>query len=75
VRAVIIDDHIFVREIVRKLCLEEVAIEVTAESGCGYAALAEIKHIKPDLIVLDVGLWPATKAFPRRHFEMQGGRG
>lgn len=53
--ALIVDDHPVVLLAV-KMLLQRCDIVVSAETGCGYDALKKARLIKPELIILDIGL-------------------
>ena len=56
IKVVVVDDHPFFRQGVRDVLNAESDIEVIGESGDGYAALAMIKELSPDVALLDVNL-------------------
>jgi DNA-binding NarL/FixJ family response regulator len=55
-RIAIVDDHLMIRELVLRLCLQEPQVEVVASAGTGGSAVSEIRRTKPDLVVLDIEL-------------------
>ena len=52
----IVDDHLFVRDVVRKCCAEVADFEVVMEAETGAGAVEGIVRTKPDAILLDLGL-------------------
>ncbi|MGC9397649.1 MAG: response regulator [Anaerolineae bacterium] len=56
IKMVIVDDHPFFREGVRKVLNAEEDIEVIAETGTGDEALRLIPDAKPDVTLMDVNL-------------------
>ncbi len=56
IRVVVVDDHPFFRQGVRDVLNAEPDIHVIGESGEGYAALALVKKLRPDVVLLDVNL-------------------
>ena len=58
---VIVDDHDRFRRSARKL-LELEGFEVVGEAADGASALAEVERLRPDLVLVDVGL-PDTSGF------------
>src|SRR5689334_3903677 len=54
IRIIIADDHILIRQGLKKLLKEANDIEVVAECGDGAAALELIRKHAPDIAVLDV---------------------
>lgn len=55
-RIVIVEDHLMFREVLRKLCVEELKHEVVAEAEDGARAVALVTKTKPDLVLLDLHL-------------------
>jgi CheY-like chemotaxis protein len=59
--AVIVDDHPTFRRFAREL-LESAGLVVLGEAGDGAAALAAVRELRPDVVLLDV-LLPDTSGF------------
>lgn len=59
--ALVVDDHASFRRSARRL-LEAAGYEVVGEAGDGSAALAAVRTLAPDLVLLDVVL-PDTNGF------------
>ena len=55
-RIVIVEDHLLFREILRKLCADELRHEVVGEAGDGESAVELIARVAPDLVLLDLHL-------------------
>ena len=55
-RVVIADDHAIVRNAVRPLLQALPGVEIVGEADNGLAAIALIKSLRPDLLVLDVSM-------------------
>lgn len=56
VRIAIVEDHVMFREVLRKVCEQELQHEVAGETGDGRSAVALVARIKPDLVLLDLHL-------------------
>src|ERR1700685_2355791 len=56
IRIGIVDDQLFAREFVRKCCLETGDFEVVMEAETGAAAVEGIVSIRPEAVLLDLGL-------------------
>src|SRR5437879_584250 len=54
-RILLADDHTLVRQAVRK-ALELEGLEVVGEASDGQEALAQCRHLQPDVAVLDVSM-------------------
>jgi len=55
-RVLIADDHTVVRQGIRGVLEEVEGLEVVAEAGDGEEALALVKELEPDVVVLDVNM-------------------
>jgi DNA-binding NarL/FixJ family response regulator len=55
-RIFIADDHEIVREGVRAMIEREPAWEICGEAASGRQAVAEAERLKPDIIVMDIGM-------------------
>ncbi len=55
VRVVLVDDSAELRDVVRS-CLEREGIEVVAEAADSDGAIDVVRRVKPDVVVLDVGI-------------------
>jgi DNA-binding NarL/FixJ family response regulator len=56
VRVLIVDDHMLFRQGVRSAIEGQEDIEVVGEAGDGKDALSKARKLKPDLILMDIGL-------------------
>ena len=56
IRTLLADDHRIVREGLRRLLNDAPDIEVVAEVGSGYEALALAGEVRPDVMLLDVSM-------------------
>ncbi|QEW32564.1 DNA-binding response regulator [Erwinia billingiae] len=54
-KVIIVDDHPVIRFAV-KMLLEKHGLEVVAETDNGVDALAKVRELEPDLVLLDIGL-------------------
>lgn len=54
-KVIIVDDHPVIRFAV-KMLLEKNGLEVVAETDNGVDALAKVRELEPDLVLLDIGL-------------------
>jgi DNA-binding NarL/FixJ family response regulator len=52
----IVDDHPFFREGVKSLLAKQSTYEIAAEAGSGEEGLRKAKEVKPDLVIMDIGL-------------------
>lgn len=55
-RVVLADDHILVRAGLRKLLESLSGLEVVGEADDGLAVLALVEQLKPDLVLMDIGM-------------------
>jgi DNA-binding NarL/FixJ family response regulator len=56
VRIVIVEDHLMFREVLCKVCTNELHHEVVAEAGDGRQAVQKVTELNPDLVLLDLHL-------------------
>lgn len=56
IRVMLVEDHLIVRQGLRALLETQEGIEVAGEAGDGEEALASCRKVRPDVIVLDLGL-------------------
>lgn len=52
----LVEDHLMFREVLRKVCVEDLGHEVVAEAGDGAQAVAAVSKAAPDLLLLDLHL-------------------
>jgi DNA-binding NarL/FixJ family response regulator len=62
VRIVIVEDHLMFREVLRKVCIQELGHEIVGEADDGAEAVAVVAGSKPDLVLLDLFL-PSLDGF------------
>lgn len=55
-RIIIVDDHPLLRDALNRLLSEEPDMEVIGEAADGEAAVKIVTEMKPDIVVMDVGL-------------------
>jgi DNA-binding NarL/FixJ family response regulator len=55
-RALIVDDHDIIRKGVRTILSERKDIEICAEAADGRDAIEKARELKPDVIIMDVGM-------------------
>ena len=52
----IVDDHEYIRKLVRNFLERESGFEVCGEAVDGYDAIEKAQELKPDLIILDLSI-------------------
>lgn len=55
-RVMIVDDHTFIRTLLRTMVLTEIGMEVVGEAANGQEALDMLPVAKPDLVLMDVNM-------------------
>jgi len=53
VRVLLVDDHCMLRESLRRLLESEASIEVVGQAGDGVQAIQLVRHLLPDVVVMD----------------------
>lgn len=56
VRIVIVEDHLMFREVLRKVCVDDLHHSVVAEADDGRRAVEAVNQTNPDLVLLDLHL-------------------
>jgi len=56
VRIVIVEDHLMFREVLCKVCAQELGHVIVGEAADGRTAVELVAHTKPDLVLLDLHL-------------------
>lgn len=56
IKVVIVDDHVMVREGLKKMLTAEAEIVVVGEAGNGKEALSVVGKVAPDVVVLDISM-------------------
>lgn len=56
IRLLLVDDHAVVRTGLRMLLEDEEDIEIAGEADSGSSALNQVSKIKPDVVLMDIGL-------------------
>jgi two-component system, NarL family, response regulator NreC len=62
IRCLIADDHVLVRQGIRRLLQDEKDVEIVAEAGDAAEALQQVMELHPDIILLDIGM-PGFSSF------------
>ena len=55
-KIVLADDHVLIRQGLKKLIEENSSLEVIGEAGDGLELLDVLEHTVPDLIILDISM-------------------
>ena len=55
-RMLLIDDHPLIREVLARKLVDRTDIEIVGEFGGAEDALAQIKRLSPDVVVMDISL-------------------
>jgi DNA-binding NarL/FixJ family response regulator len=76
IRVVVADDHTIVREGVRILLEAQPDIEVVGEAADGLEALARVRELMPDIVLIDIAMpnlngLEATRAIKRDYSKVQ----
>lgn len=56
IRVLVVDDHAVVREGLLMVLKRSSEIDVVGEAGDGEAALAEVRRLQPDVVLMDVNM-------------------
>ena len=62
IRCLVVDDHILLRQGVRRLLEGEPDFDVIEEAGNASEALNKVRELRPDIVLMDVGM-PGLSAF------------
>jgi DNA-binding NarL/FixJ family response regulator len=55
-RVLVVDDHAFVRRLICAFLAQESTLDVICQSATGEDAVRKAEELRPDLVVLDIGL-------------------
>jgi len=56
IRCLVVDDHVLLRQGVRRLLEGEPDFEVLADVGSALQALQKVQELRPDIILMDIGM-------------------
>lgn len=62
IRCLIADDHILVRQGIRRLLQDERDVEIVGEAGDAAEALKGVMELRPDIVLMDIGM-PGFSSF------------
>jgi DNA-binding NarL/FixJ family response regulator len=62
IRCVIADDHVLVRQGIRRLLQDESDVEIVGEAGDAAEALKCVMELRPDIVLMDIGM-PGFSSF------------
>ncbi len=54
IRVLLVDDHSFIRRVLRISLGDESALEIVGEAENGQLAIAQIENLKPDVVLMDI---------------------
>ena len=56
IRLLLVDDHAVVRSGLKMLLIGQKEMEIVGEAGSAHEALTETERVKPNVILMDIGL-------------------
>jgi DNA-binding NarL/FixJ family response regulator len=62
IRCLIADDHVLVRQGIRRLLQDESDVEIVGEAGDAAEALKGVMELRPDIVLMDIGM-PGFSSF------------
>src|SRR5215471_18763628 len=62
IRCLIADDHVLVRQGIRRLLQDEHDLEIVGEAGDAAEALKGVMELRPDIVLMDIGM-PGFSSF------------
>lgn len=62
IRCLLADDHVLVRQGIRRLLQDESDVEIVGEAGDAAEALKGVTELRPDIVLMDVGM-PGFSSF------------
>ena len=62
IRCLLADDHVLVRQGIRRLLQDERDVEVVGEAGDAAEALKSVMDLRPDIVLMDIGM-PGFSSF------------
>jgi two-component system, NarL family, response regulator NreC len=66
IRCLIADDHVLVRQGIRRLLQDEPDVEIVGEAGDAAEALKWVTELRPDIVLMDIGM-PGFSPFDATH--------
>ncbi len=56
IKILLVDDHQIIREGLRQMLVEQPDMKVIAEADCGRTAVAKVRTLLPDVVIMDVAM-------------------
>ena len=56
IRVLVVDDHMIMRQLLRRFLEDQTEIEVVGDAGSGREAVASVEKLSPDVVVMDMGM-------------------